>query len=161
MMVLFGNVLFRVACQYALTLALVPFTARTILNVLTGIVSFLVTTVQRLDEHSSLADTVEKFIERLGALFYSILIAYTPGILQTIGSKLAHIIEQVPPSVWSAVPLTLISTILGMMAIPWTLMKVDDFFQELADKKAKQEEEEKKKKQQQPGASAAASKKKV
>jgi hypothetical protein len=148
MMVLFGNVLFRVACQYALTLALVPFTARTILNVLTTVFAWIVTTIQQLDEHSSLDNTMEFFLEHVMATIRGFLVAYTPAVLQTAGSKIVTLVDKIPASVWATIPLTLISTILGMMAIPWTLMKVDDFFQNLADSKAKKEEEAKKKKQQ-------------
>ena len=43
----------------------------------------------------------------------------------------------IPDSVWNAVPLTLVSTILGIVVVPWCIFQVDDFFQRLADTKAK------------------------
>ena len=49
-----------------------------------------------------------------------------------IRNQFQSMVDKIPDSVWSTIPLTLISTILSMMIVPWTLMKIDDFFQYIA-----------------------------
>ena len=46
-------------------------------------------------------------------------------------------LEMVPESVWESLPLTVISTVLSLIIIPWSLLKIDDFFQNMADQSAK------------------------
>jgi hypothetical protein len=65
-------------------------------------------------------------------------------VIKDVMATIDQYIQAVPPSVWNSIPLTLISTILSMMLIPWTLMKIDDFFQSLADPKKKMKKEKKK-----------------
>ena len=134
MMVLFGNVLLRVIFQYSCTLMIVPLVAQLMLRGLTRLLTAMVTVIQNLDQQSSMANTVELFLERLWETATSGLGRVTPMMLQRLGSHVAGWGQSIPSSVWAALPLTLLSTILGLMIVPWSLMKIDDWFQTLADK---------------------------
>jgi hypothetical protein len=134
MMVLFGNVLLRVVFQYSCTLMIVPLVANTILNFLARSFTTTVTFLQNMDQHSQVADTFELFLERLVDAFWGMLGRVTPNVIQHGGSHLAGLLQSIPSSVWAALPLTLLSTVLGLMIVPWSLMQIDDWFQSLADK---------------------------
>lgn len=141
MMVLFGNVLLRVLFQYACTLLIVPLIAQTIL---TGIVRGIKTSYQfvsSLDEHSLIADVVEVELEQVWEDVTTRLRDLMPEQVHKLGTFLWKYIDAVPSSVWNTIPLTLLSTILSLMIIPWSLMKIDDFFQSLADKAKKEKEQ--------------------
>jgi hypothetical protein len=134
MMVLFGNVLLRVVFQYGCTLMIVPLVAQAILNFLTRSATATLRFLQNMDQHSQLADTVELFLERVWDVSRSILLdKMIPHMLQNMGSQVATWLQKVPSSVWAALPLTLLSTVLGLMIVPWSLMKIDDWFQTIAD----------------------------
>jgi hypothetical protein len=139
MMVLFGNVLLRVVFQYSCTLMIVPLVAKTILDIIARSSAATIRFVQNMDQHSQFADMVELFLERLlvDDVYTGIVLRVTPNIVQRMGSTIAHLVQSVPSSVWSSLPLTLLSTVLVLMIVPWSLMKIDDFFQTLADKKSK------------------------
>jgi hypothetical protein len=82
-----------------------------------------------LDEHSRVFSFV---------VFSTVVewcLAHTPLSVLSTSSRLATILAMVPPSVWKAVPLTLLSTILGIVVVPYCIFQVDDFFQRIADRK--------------------------
>ena len=135
MMVLFGNVMLRVAFQYACTLLIVPLIAKSILDGFIWGIYYLYGVISTLDEHSQLADTVEMSLERIWSEAIAFWSDKVPVQLLTAGDVISGYLSAIPESVWNTIPLTLISTILSMMLIPWTLMKVDDFFQGLAENK--------------------------
>lgn len=59
---------------------------------------------------------------------------HTPTLLVSLYDKIADTLDKVPESVWNTVPLTLLSTILGILVVPWIIFKIDDLFQYLADR---------------------------
>jgi hypothetical protein len=134
MMVLFGNVLLRVVFQYSCTLMIVPLVAQAILGFLARSCTATLRFLQNMDQHSQLADTFELLLERVWDVSTSFLGRVTPNMVQSMGSKIAGLVQSVPSKVWTALPLTLLSTVLGLMIVPWSLMKIDDWFQTLATK---------------------------
>jgi hypothetical protein len=48
--------------------------------------------------------------------------------------KIGDLFAMIPTSVWNTVPLTLLSTVLGILVVPWIIFKIDDFFGYLADR---------------------------
>lgn len=163
MMILFGNALLRVAFQYAATLLLVPLLAQQLLSTLMWIVSRMGTILlNTLDPTTTTTDTTtgtgqegESIVDVWDILWDRMspwMTMLRNRWMETSSSSLLFLedmtttlhkyLQHIPASVWNSMPLTLISTILSMMLIPWTLMKIDDFFQNLADqKKAKKEKE--------------------
>ena len=148
-MVLFGNVLTRVLLQYVCTLLLVPLIAQYILRGIIGSIYYAYETITTLDEHSAVADNIEVTLETIWSevceyvnsiLFYPIAMSsiwddihnIIPDIVWTYTDKIVDIISSIPNSVWEGIPITLISTILSIMLVPWSLMKVDDIFQSIA-----------------------------
>jgi EF-hand domain pair len=140
MMVLFGNALLRVAFQYSCTIVLVPLLAQQLLSLVVWMLTkIIVTIVNILDEQTGgdLGDSFDDAWDESWHKFTTLVSSVTPTRLDNaVVSTLFHgYIQKVPASVWNAIPLTLISTILSMMLIPWSLMKIDDYFQALADRK--------------------------
>lgn len=138
MMVLFGNVMLRVAFQYACTLLIVPLIAKSFLDGVIWIIYAIYGFVSTLDEHSQLADVVEVSMEHIWKEAVTFWSSRMPLVFLSAGSTFSGWIDAIPESVWNTIPLTLISTLLSMMLIPWSLMKIDDFFQWLAEKKGQE-----------------------
>jgi hypothetical protein len=132
MVVLFGNVIFRVIVQWCMTLMIVPFVARSILDGIYKLIGAAMQFVENLDEYSEIANKIELFVEGVRDWFYS--------LAPTFYDKMITLLEKVPDSVWNAIPLALISLVLGVLVVPWIIFKVDDFFQYLADRRAKEKE---------------------
>lgn len=131
MMVLFSNVIFRVAVQWSMTLLIVPFVARSILDGLVHIVQAVMTWIQTRDEHSEWIYQMEWSI--LNA--WNGLVHWMPSTLMYTGTTVYRYGAMIPESVWEALPLTVLSTILGIAVIPYIIFQVDDFFQAIADRK--------------------------
>ena len=142
-MVLFGNVLMRVAIQFACTLCLVPILAQYVLDGmlwLSGYMYYLGTT---LDDHSSIIDQAETTL--LGfwnetTTWWDELLPWddiVPNVMWTVVDKGKEAFDAIPASVWATIPLTLISTILSIILVPWSMLKIDDWFASLAEKKGK------------------------
>lgn len=134
MMVLFGNVMMRVAIQYACTLLIVPMIAQGLLNGMLWIVHSICTMISTLDEHNSLANSIELGLEHLWHHAISFWSAKLPTFVHTAGSVVHGWLQAIPESVWNTIPLTLLSTVLSLMLIPWSLLQIDDFFQRLAER---------------------------
>lgn len=133
MMVLFSNVLLRVLAQWSLTLIIVPLVAAQILNVVYLIGGAVYNLIANLNEYSEIADKIELALEATSEKLINAL----PDAVLDIFSKMKSLLELVPQAMWDTIPLTLISTILGILVVPWIIFKIDDFFQYLADRKAK------------------------
>lgn len=54
--------------------------------------------------------------------------------LWQVYDKIGDALAMIPASVWNTVPLTLMSTVLGILVVPWIIFKIDDFFGYLADR---------------------------
>lgn len=138
MMVLFGNVMTRVAIQYACTLLIVPMIAQAVLDGLVWLTGRAYQEITTLDEHYDLANTVELSLEGIWANASKLWDERVPEPVQDglvkVGTQVQEWINLVPESVWSTIPLTLLSTVLSLMLIPWSLLKIDAFFQSLADR---------------------------
>lgn len=137
MMVLFGNVMMRVAIQYACTLLVVPMIAQQLLNGILWVIGYVTHIITTLDEHNSLANTVELTLEHVWQTAVNFWAPLIPAVVIQGTEKVQEVISAVPESVWNTIPLTLLSTILSLMLIPWSLLKIDDVFQWLAERKQK------------------------
>lgn len=135
MMVLFGNALLRVAFQYSCTIILVPLLAQQILTAVQMSISTIYHYVSTLIEDNTQVD-------EFGSLVWDKIVATTPTALDNFMESAYNLLQKVPPSVWNALPLTLTSTLLSMMLIPWSLMRIDDYFQSLAEKKKLKKEKQ-------------------
>ena len=131
-MVLFSNVVLRVFVQWSMTLIIVPVVAKTVLDVLIQATRWLLNFVASLDEDFELADEMELTMEAA----WDKLVRWAPEALVRQASKAYHYLAMVPASVWEALPLTILSTILGIVVVPWCIFQVDDFFQTIADRRA-------------------------
>jgi uncharacterized membrane protein len=133
MMVLFGNVMMRVAIQYACTLLIVPMIAQAVLNGIGWLIQYAYHIISTLDEHNALANTIEVTLEHVWTTAIEFWSAQMPRQVDDAVDVVRGWISAIPESVWNTIPLTLLSTILSLMLIPWSLLKIDDFFQRLAD----------------------------
>jgi hypothetical protein len=101
-----------------------------------------------LDEYTTLDEAAVLTFEE-GAAFtarnipdsvmqaYVALSGYWHGVpepLWQLYDKIAGVFAIIPSSVWNTVPLTLLSTILGILVVPWTIIQIDDFFGYMADR---------------------------
>ncbi|KAG7340202.1 EF hand domain containing protein [Nitzschia inconspicua] len=141
MMVLFGNALLRVAFQYACTIVLVPLLAQQLLNATVWIGTYILNiVVQTWTDHRyhtvvHWEDDDLDVWERVWSDVSTSVMMWTPSQLDQVFGTLYGWIQAIPVSVRNSIPLTFISTILSLMLIPWSLMKIDDYFQQLAERK--------------------------
>jgi EF hand len=131
MTVLFGNVLIRVLTQWSMTLIIVPLVANLILDGIQGSILWMLTFLSNLDERSSVADRIEVSLETS----WQCLAATTPAPLLHFLAQLRELLSFVPESVWESIPLTFISTVLGLVVVPWLLLQIDAVFQAMADRR--------------------------
>jgi len=124
MAVLCGNILTRVAVQWASTIIIVPMVAQALLDGIVWLVGLI-----WVKAPVSLINTITEFA--LGLL---------PDILLYVGNNIKYLLDLIPDSIWDCIPLTIISCVLACVAVPYVIFKIDDFFQSLANDK----EEEKK-----------------
>ena len=132
MVVLFSNVLFRVAVQWSMTLMIVPVVARALLDGFVYAVAAAMNWIATRDEHHVWADKLELALEWVWAK----AVALSPDIVVRSVSGLYGYLALVPEAVWQALPLTILSTVLGILVVPWCIFQVDDFFQAIADRRA-------------------------
>jgi hypothetical protein len=133
MMVLFGNVMTRVAIQYAFTLLIVPMIAQLLLDRMTWLINYAYHIVATLDEHNELFKTIELNLEHVWKTSIDFWAPLVPGSVYQGVDNVQELLSAIPDSVWNTIPLTLLSTVLCLILVPWTLLKIDDFFQWLAD----------------------------
>ena len=135
MAVLFTNVILRVMVQWAMTLMIVPWLAQFIVqSVLLRGLQGIYYIVSNLDEHSRFFQWIELTLEGIADYVYE---NWLPSVVIALGSGLGRLLAAIPASVWSILPLTVVSTLLGMLVVPYCIYQVDDFFQRLADRHGK------------------------
>jgi EF hand len=132
MMLLFSNVVFRVMVQWSMTLMIVPCIARSLLDAIYATLDFLYNIVTNLDEYSHMANAFELTLEAIGEAIVDHLL---PSIVVKLAATAHFYLQTIPDAVWNSIPLTLLSTILGMLVVPYLILQVDDFFQHLAARK--------------------------
>lgn len=130
MMVLFSNVLIRVVTQWCMTLMIVPLIAHRILNGISWLIASVTMTIANLDQYSPIFAWIEMTITSARDRLWSTI----PDFIVAALGHANHIWHKIPSAVWSSVPLTLVSTLLGILVVPWCIMKIDDFFQWLANR---------------------------
>jgi hypothetical protein len=128
MMLLFSNVLFRVMVQWSMTLLIVPLIAQALLDFMYAIGNVTYSIIVNLDEYSHVANYIELTVEAVGEA----LLDQMPSFVLKTSAKAGHYLRAIPDAVWNSIPLTLLSTILGMLVVPYLILQVDDFFQHLA-----------------------------
>ena len=131
-MVLFSNVVLRVLVQWSMTLMIVPVVAKMGLDVLVRAVQWGLDFIATLDEDYELAEDMELTMEAA----WDKVVRWAPEVVVRHASNAYFYLAMIPPSVWEALPLTILSTILGIVVVPWCIFQVDDFFQTIADRRA-------------------------
>lgn len=133
--VLCGNVFTRVFAQWSLTLIIVPMVAKLLLDGVVSLVSFCWDALTTLEGYDAIESAVLTQYNQIGGWFYE----KSPDFLMKAGSTFASrtygILDMIPDSVWSTVPVTLVSCILGCLAVPYIIFKIDDFFQAIGERK--------------------------
>ena len=135
MMVLFGNVMTRVAIQYAFTLLIVPLIAQMLLSGTLQFCNYVHGTIAALNVHSAFFNNVEVTAENAWQTAGDFWSTSLPVPLIEAVRRVRELLSAIPESVWNTIPLTLLSTVLCLMLVPWALLKIDDFFQGLADRR--------------------------
>ena len=126
-----SHLLIRLYPIGSMTLIIVPLVAQYILDALYYVNDHFWAFLTALDEYSPMMDRFELWVEGVR----DDILEKLPSVLVTLYHNIALVIDKVPNSVWNTLPLTLLSCILGCLAVPYTIIKIDDYFQGLADKK--------------------------
>jgi EF-hand domain pair len=135
MAVLFGNVILRVMVQWALTLLIVPGLAQFLVqSVLLRTARGVYSVITNLDEHSRFFQWIELTLEGLAEYIYETLL---PAWFIAASLWIGRMLAAVPAAVWTILPITVVSTLLGMLVVPYCIYQVDDFFQRMADRHAR------------------------
>jgi len=140
MVVLCGNVFTRVMAQWGLTLLVVPLLAQYLLDGIVWLVSFVWSQIENVEGVDLLFDTLEEQANDYTQLALSKVPSSLLGPLTKVYNMVADALENVPESVWETIPVTLISCVLGIILVPYTIFKVDEFFQNMADSSKKENE---------------------
>jgi hypothetical protein len=130
MIFLFGNVLLRVIVQWTATVTLVPIVAQHALNWLYYACGRLYETISTLDDRFIVANWVEVALKAT----FQFVLGCLPGPTLLVISEVNDFLQGLPNSVWNAAPLALLSSILGIVVVPWIIFQIDDFFQWLASR---------------------------
>lgn len=137
MSVLCGNIFTRVFAQWSLTLIIVPLVAKLILDGIVWLVNFGWDKVTHLEDYDAIENVFTIRSKQIGNWLYG----NTPALFLKLASmgrtKAQGFLDMVPDSVWQTIPVTLVSCILGCLAVPYIIFKIDDYFQALAEKKNK------------------------
>lgn len=135
MMVLFGNVFIRVIVQWHLTIIFVPMIAKFAIFFVTYLYALAMKTLQDLDEYHQMRQAYdltddETIIGKIWERNVNVGIRVALGL---IGKSCNYVFQFVPSSFWATLPVTILSTILGMIVVPYVIFRVDDFFMLLGD----------------------------
>ena len=87
------------------------------------------------DNYEALESTALAHFEELSAVVTNALPEQAVVFCSRIVSNVNYIVDMIPDSVWSTIPVTLISCILSLIAVPFTILTIDDYFQKMADDK--------------------------
>ena len=133
--VLCGNVFTRVFAQWSLTLIIVPMVAKLLLDGVVSFVSFCCDALTNLEGYDAMQAAFLTQCNQTGGWLYEKFPAFLIKAGSTLASRIQGIVDVIPDSVWSTIPVTLVSCILGCLAVPYIIFKIDDFFQALAERK--------------------------
>ena len=124
MSILCSQILSRVAIQWSMTLTIVPLMSQ---YVIMGIIYA-----------NRIASDFWADVEGVAFLWDEAMKEVSdrvPSVAVTAWDKLIHYRDIIPDSILETLPVTLMSCVLGCLAVPFLLFKIDDFFKELADNK--------------------------
>lgn len=126
MMIFCSQIVSRVMVQICMTLMIVPFLAKYMLEIWNDVLilsQIILTGVNHAELMSN----------RLWVFMCSVLNCIVPAGLKTIClSCKAKLLEVIPAGAWDALPLTIISCTLSASLIPWLLIRVDIVYNRLA-----------------------------
>ena len=129
MSMLCSNILTRVIMQLGVTLMIVPIVAEQFLDVCSHIWKVVRAVLHEIDE-----------MEELTEMAYQGL-AFILDLIIPSGIKIAALKayqkadEFIPDDTYDTLPLTIISCVLSMLLVPWTLYRIDEFFHKLAKRR--------------------------
>uniref|UniRef100_A0A7S1UZZ3 EF-hand domain-containing protein n=1 Tax=Grammatophora oceanica TaxID=210454 RepID=A0A7S1UZZ3_9STRA len=135
MTVLCSNVVSRVMAQWALTLLIVPLVAQYILDGFIWLTTTVWQQVTALDGVETVFDALQEQGEDIQGMIEAKIPASVLGPIAGAYNFVEDLVQQVPESVWESLPVTLISCVMGVILVPYTIFKIDEFFQNMADKK--------------------------
>lgn len=92
-------------------------------------------TLSELDNFEALESTAWAHFDELSEVVTNALPEQVVLFCSRIVSNVTYIVDMIPDSVWSTIPVTLISCILSLIAVPFTILTIDDYFQKMADEK--------------------------
>ena len=129
-MALFGSqILTRVLLQLGMTLLIVPIVAQYVLDIWMDIAKLIKIIVKEIDN-------AELVTERLYHFLGTVLNFVIPAGIKNVFIAAISIVDQfLPKGVIGALPLTIISILLGMLLVPWMLYQIDEFHSNIAEKK--------------------------
>lgn len=138
MTVLCSNVLTRVMAQWTMTLVLVPLMAQYILSAILWAITFCSMKLTELENYDEIIDSYDDLVANAKDWIVEQLPAGILLHIDTMSSTFSDLIDSVPKSVYSTIPVTLMSCILGIIFVPYTIFTIDEFFASLADRKKKE-----------------------
>jgi Ca2+-binding EF-hand superfamily protein len=152
--ILMGNVISRILFQLLCTLAIVPFLAQFFLKNGYQVYQFLFLYIDCIITDYYLPIFYDKYhpllkvafgwdlLQKYGTLAITkisnvvdvadIATSIVHNITNYLIQKYDVLLNMIPNDTWRTLPLTLLSTILTMLIVPWTIIKTDQLFQYLA-----------------------------
>jgi hypothetical protein len=129
MVFVFSNVLCRLVVQWSMTIVIVPLAAQEILdwaNWLNSNVNYTATVLE---------DRVwpVSWCRRLLMWFFWKLVVMLPERLLGFVDASNDLVQAIPDRIWNALPLTLLSTLLGIFVVPFLFFKLDTITQWFAE----------------------------
>ena len=116
--VLLSQIMTRVCLHLVFPLVIIPLVAQYLLDFMGGITGD------------------ERFMTVAESTVNNIL---PDGLKSAMLAAREKIDEIIPDDLWTKLPLTLITAVLGMLLVPWTIFQIDEFFSKMAASKKKKE----------------------
>lgn len=129
-MALFGSqILTRVVLQLGMTLLIVPIVAQYVLDIWMDVAKLIKIIVKEIDN-------AELVTERIYHFLGTVLNFFIPAGIKNVSIAAIRTVDQFTPrGAIDALPLTIISILLGMLLVPWMLYQIDEFHSNIAEKK--------------------------
>ena len=129
MTILCSQLTTRIILQLSMTLIIVPIMAQYIVDFFQFVAVVVTKILIKIDDAEVITEMIMRFLSRC----WDGVLMFTPPIIQ---SAMDSVSDAVGDGLMDAMPLTVMSCLLGMIIVPWMLFKCDEFYNKVAIRKS-------------------------
>ena len=117
MAILCSEITTRVFIQWSMMLMIVPFVSKMILYSFIDLIWTVRVVWWKIDQYESITEYIEAFAARAADI-----------VLNMMPSKVQQVLATIPMDTISSIPLTIVSSLLGSILVPYLIFKCDEAF---------------------------------